>query len=63
MHGGPDSVNDPTVGQADIHKKILSLNFQDCHAKIRMVDAHATLGSGVVIQVRKSYKRFYYFGI
>ncbi|RXG55241.1 Ras GTPase-activating protein-binding protein 2 [Armadillidium vulgare] len=51
MHGGPNSVNDPTVGQGDIHKKILSLNFRDCHAKIRMVDAHATLGSGVVIQV------------
>ncbi|XP_002741324.2 ras GTPase-activating protein-binding protein 2-like, partial [Saccoglossus kowalevskii] len=29
----------------------MSLNFRDCHAKIRQVDSHATLGDGVVVQV------------
>ena len=29
----------------------MQLNFRDCKAKIRQVDAHATLGSGVVVQV------------
>ena len=27
------------------------LNFNDCKAKIRQVDAHSTLGNGVVVQV------------
>lgn len=44
-------MSEPIVGQADIHKVIMGLNFRDCHAKIRMVDAQATLGDGVVIQV------------
>lgn len=35
----------------DIHKKICSLNFRDCHAKIRQVDSQATVGSAVVVQV------------
>lgn len=30
---------------------MLSLNFKDCHTKIRHVDAHATLNDGVVVQV------------
>ncbi|KAK7027305.1 GTPase activating protein (SH3 domain) binding protein [Halocaridina rubra] len=51
MHGGHKSMSEPIIGQADIHKMIMSLNFRDCHAKIRMVDAQATLGDGVVIQV------------
>ncbi|XP_076065750.1 ras GTPase-activating protein-binding protein 2 isoform X2 [Oratosquilla oratoria] len=51
MHGGQNSMSDPIIGQSDIHKKIVSLNFRDCHAKIRMVDAHATLSEGVVVQV------------
>ncbi|XP_064110009.1 ras GTPase-activating protein-binding protein 2-like [Macrobrachium nipponense] len=51
MHGGHNSMSEPIIGQADIHKMIMSLNFRDCHAKIRMVDAQATLGNGVVIQV------------
>ncbi|XP_050739849.1 ras GTPase-activating protein-binding protein 1-like isoform X2 [Eriocheir sinensis] len=51
MHGGHTSMSEPIVGQADIHKVIMGLNFRDCHAKIRMVDAQATLGDGVVIQV------------
>ncbi|KAK3862221.1 hypothetical protein Pcinc_031897 [Petrolisthes cinctipes] len=51
MHGGHNSMSEAIIGQADIHKMIMSLNFRDCHAKIRMVDAQATLGDGVVIQV------------
>ena len=34
-----------------IHQKILSLGFQDCHAKIRQVDCQETVGGAVVIQV------------
>ena len=43
---------DPVHGQQEIHQRIMQLNFRDCKAKIRQVDAHATLGSGVVVQVR-----------
>ncbi|XP_070544772.1 ras GTPase-activating protein-binding protein 2-like [Ptychodera flava] len=50
LHGGVDH-EEPVIGQADIHKKIMALNFRDCHAKIRQVDSHATLGEGVVVQV------------
>ncbi|EDW84082.1 uncharacterized protein Dwil_GK13947 [Drosophila willistoni] len=39
------------VGQRDIHNRIQQLNFNDCHAKISQVDAQATLGQGVVVQV------------
>ncbi|XP_029439264.1 ras GTPase-activating protein-binding protein 1 isoform X2 [Rhinatrema bivittatum] len=35
----------------EIHKKVMSMNFKDCHTKIRHVDAHATLNDGVVVQV------------
>ncbi|XP_016113240.1 ras GTPase-activating protein-binding protein 2-like [Sinocyclocheilus grahami] len=35
----------------EIHKKVMSLQFSECHTKIRRVDAHATLGDGVVVQV------------
>ena len=65
VHGGLDSINesgrdgsgggkvntDPVHGQHEIHQRIMQLNFRDCKAKIRQVDAHATLGSGVVVQV------------
>ncbi|XP_008939428.1 PREDICTED: ras GTPase-activating protein-binding protein 1 isoform X3 [Merops nubicus] len=54
VHGGLDSNGKPAdavYGQSDIHKKVLSLNFKDCHTKIRHVDAHATLNDGVVVQV------------
>ncbi|XP_072164613.1 ras GTPase-activating protein-binding protein 2-like [Diadema setosum] len=54
VHGGVDpdgSPEDPVYGQEAIHAKILSLNFRDCHAKIRQVDSHGTVGDGVVVQV------------
>ena len=39
-------------GQKQIHQKIMTLNYRDCHAKIRQVDSHETLANGVVVQVR-----------
>lgn len=39
------------MGQANIHKKIMSLKFQDCHAKIRQVDSQPTVADAVVVQV------------
>lgn len=55
-HGGLD--HDPSkkedvliIGQKNIHDKIQQLKFSDCHAKISSVDAQATLGDGVVVQV------------
>lgn len=54
VHGGvekPGEEQPPVMGQGDIHKKIMSLNFRDCHAKIRQVDSQATVGNAVVVQV------------
>uniref|UniRef100_A0AAY4EP10 GTPase activating protein (SH3 domain) binding protein 1 n=1 Tax=Denticeps clupeoides TaxID=299321 RepID=A0AAY4EP10_9TELE len=54
VHGGLDSNGKPAeavYGQSEIHKKVMALKFQDCHTKIRHVDAHATLNEGVVVQV------------
>ncbi|KAK3608225.1 hypothetical protein CHS0354_007240 [Potamilus streckersoni] len=54
VHGGvekPGEEQPPVMGQAEIHKKIMSLNFRDCHAKIRQVDSQGTVGSAVVVQV------------
>uniref|UniRef100_A0A673FZC3 Ras GTPase-activating protein-binding protein 2-like n=1 Tax=Sinocyclocheilus rhinocerous TaxID=307959 RepID=A0A673FZC3_9TELE len=54
VHGGVDGTGKPeeaVYGQAEIHKKVMSLQFSECHTKIRQVDAHATLGDGVVVQV------------
>jgi Ras GTPase-activating protein-binding protein 1 len=54
VHGGvekPGEEQPPVMGQAEIHKKIISLNFRDCHAKIRQVDSQATVGNAVVVQV------------
>lgn len=39
------------IGQKNIHDRIQQLGFRDCHAKISYVDAQATLGDGVVVQV------------
>uniref|UniRef100_A0A8C2VPE1 GTPase activating protein (SH3 domain) binding protein 1 n=1 Tax=Chinchilla lanigera TaxID=34839 RepID=A0A8C2VPE1_CHILA len=35
----------------DIHRKVMSQNFTNCHTKIRHVDAHAALSDSVVVQV------------
>ncbi|XP_009871526.1 PREDICTED: ras GTPase-activating protein-binding protein 2 isoform X2 [Apaloderma vittatum] len=54
VHGGLDASGKPqeaVYGQAEIHKKVMSLKFSECHTKIRHVDAHATLSDGVVVQV------------
>lgn len=51
MHGGENSNRENIIGQTDIHKHILDMNFKDCHAKILLIDSQATLQNGVVIQV------------
>ncbi|KAA0722294.1 Ras GTPase-activating protein-binding protein 2 [Triplophysa tibetana] len=54
VHGGLDSngqLSEAVYGQAEIHKKVMSLQFSECHTKIRHVDAHASLNDGVVVQV------------
>lgn len=53
VHGGLDNDKDcqPVYGQQDIHARIKQLNFRECKAKIRHLDAHATLANGVVVQV------------
>jgi Ras GTPase-activating protein-binding protein 1 len=54
VHGGvekPGEEQPPVTGQADIHKKIMSLEFRDCHAKIRQVDSQPTIANAVVVQV------------
>jgi hypothetical protein len=48
----PNRETKPVVGQKQIHQKIQQLNFRDCHAKISQVDSQATLGDGVVVQVK-----------
>ncbi|ERE76032.1 ras GTPase-activating protein-binding protein 1 [Cricetulus griseus] len=53
-HGGLDSnwkLADAVYGQKEIHRKVMSRSFTNCHTKIRHVDAHATLNGGVVVQV------------
>ncbi|GAB1606603.1 ras GTPase-activating protein-binding protein 2-like [Argonauta hians] len=54
VHGGIEKVGEeqqPVVGQDNIHKKILSLNFSDCRTKIRQVDSQFTVSNAVLIQV------------
>ncbi|BFZ18028.1 hypothetical protein BsWGS_21068 [Bradybaena similaris] len=54
VHGGVEVAGceqPPVIGQEAIHKKIVSLNFNDCHAKIRQVDSQATVEDSVVVQV------------
>ncbi|KAL1788121.1 ras GTPase-activating protein-binding 1 [Sigmodon hispidus] len=53
-HGGLDSSGKPAdavYGQKEIHRKVMSQNFTNCHTKIPHVDAHATLNDRVVVQV------------
>jgi Ras GTPase-activating protein-binding protein 1 len=54
IHGGvdrPGSIEQPAVGPEAIARRINDLNLRDCHAKIRQVDSHPTIGNGVVVQV------------
>ncbi|XP_064617733.1 LOW QUALITY PROTEIN: ras GTPase-activating protein-binding protein 2-like [Liolophura sinensis] len=54
VHGGvekPGEEQPPVTGQANIHKKIVSLNFRDCPCEDRQVDSHATVDNAVVLQV------------
>lgn len=43
--------SEPVYGQAEIQRRIMGLNFRDCHAKIRQVDSLETMERGVVVQV------------
>ncbi|XP_053567363.1 ras GTPase-activating protein-binding protein 2-like [Bombina bombina] len=54
VDGGLDASGKPqdaVYGQAEIHKKVMSLQISECRTTIRHVDAHATLSDGVVVQV------------
>ena len=52
VHGGSEiGSEEPVIGQKSINDKILSLDLQQVHAKIKQVDSHITLGKGIVIQV------------
>lgn len=51
VHG---AMSKPAIGQKQIHQKIQQLNFRDCHAKISQVDSQATLGNGLVVQVKEA---------
>ena len=54
IHDVVDKHNEPKHyirGQKLIGSYIESLNFKNCHTKIRQVDSMETLGNGVVIQV------------
>ena len=56
MHGGLERGKKPetktAMGQKEINDRIQKLQFRDARTKIKQVDAHPTLGGGVVIQVR-----------
>lgn len=39
------------TGQAEIHRKIMSLNFNNCHARICQVDSQSSVAGSVVVQV------------
>jgi len=54
VHGGLDQPGETTrcaKGQAEIHKKIMSLKLKECRAKIRQVDSFETVNGALVIQV------------
>lgn len=54
VHGGLDSNGKPADAvyrQKEIHRKVVSQNFTNCHTKILHVDAYAMLNDGVVVQV------------
>jgi len=42
----------------EIHKKIMSLNFSDCHARICQVDCQSSVGGSVVVQVTQPHVLF-----
>ena len=63
IHGGvdrPGSVEQPAVGPDNISQRINNLNLRDCHAKIRQVDSHPTIGDGVVVQVNATDRNYFH---
>uniref|UniRef100_A0A2K5EU73 RRM domain-containing protein n=1 Tax=Aotus nancymaae TaxID=37293 RepID=A0A2K5EU73_AOTNA len=62
VHGGLDSNGKPADAvyrQKEIHRKVMSQNFTNCHTKIRHVDAHATLNDGVVVQALRRFTQMF----
>ncbi|CAF3962404.1 unnamed protein product [Rotaria sp. Silwood1] len=54
IHGSIDRlgcVEQHVIGPENISQRINDLNLQDCHAKIRQIESHSTIGDGVVVQV------------
>ncbi|CAF4879704.1 unnamed protein product [Rotaria sp. Silwood1] len=54
IHGSVDRlgcVEQHVIGPENISQRINDLNLQDCHAKIRQIGSHSTIGDGVVVQV------------
>jgi Ras GTPase-activating protein-binding protein 1 len=54
VHGGLDSNRKPAdavYGQKEVHRKVMSQNFTNCHTKILHVDGHGALKDGMVVQV------------
>jgi hypothetical protein len=55
LHGSTDGRSEEqqqtVTGQVEIHKKIMSLNFNNCHARICQVDSQSSVGGSVVVQV------------
>lgn len=47
VHGSDEEI----IGHVAIGKKISDLGFHDCRTRIRVLDAHETIGKGVVVQV------------
>ncbi|CAF5048153.1 unnamed protein product, partial [Rotaria sp. Silwood1] len=53
IHGSIDRlgcVEQHVIGPENISQRINDLNLQDCHAKIRQIESHSTIGDGVVVQ-------------
>jgi Ras GTPase-activating protein-binding protein 1 len=55
IHGNADGRGEDqqaaVTGQVEIHRKILSLNFNNCHARICQVDSQSSVGGSVIVQV------------
>ena len=67
IHGNADGRGEDqqaaVTGQVEIHRKILSLNFNNCHARICQVDSQSSVGGSVVVQVQNIGNLFAYDAI
>eukprot|EP00118_Oscarella_pearsei_P024991 m.307265 g.307265 ORF g.307265 m.307265 type:complete len:437 (+) comp42090_c0_seq1:98-1408(+) len=51
VHASGNTNDEPVIGQKQIHEKIRSLNFVNCHAVIKQVDSLPSLHDAIVVQV------------